>query len=164
MPPVAPADTTPQYAAGTDGRMTIGAADPDTGALDGTRVVVGEIRKWSLIISITRPSTVTAESPANAITGVVHKTHLRRGGISEKKLSGECLIKLNTGKVTPNIIFEGAEFNCALLFDKATTLGHHGVLITILSCSYTGLDVEGQPVYSFEAEINGVLPAVSAGA
>lgn len=163
MPAIDPASALPQYAAGTDGRLSVGAAAAD-GTLSGSRTVVAEIKKWSFQTGLEgRGSTVTAESTAESGTGVVHKTHLRHGGISTTKISGECLILMNTGKFTPNTFRVGAEMNAAFILDKTSTIGYYGCLITILGASPTGLNVDGQPVFSFEAELNGALPLVSAG-
>ena len=163
MPEIVPAAAIPQYNAGTDGRLSLGAAAAD-GTLSGVRTVVAEIRKWSKSTGLEgRPSTVTAESYSIPVTGVVPKTHVRHGGISTTKISGECLLLLNTGKFTPNTFKVGSEFNAALIVDKSSTLGFYGVLLTIMSEQTVGLDVNGQPIVSFEAEVNGLFPDLTAG-
>lgn len=163
MPEIVPGAALPQYNAGTDGRMSLGAAAAD-GTLSGVRTIVAEIRKWSKSSSLEgRPSTVTAESFSEAVTGVVPKTHVRHGGVSTTKISGECLLMLNTGKFTPNTFRAGNEYNAALIVDKSSTLGFYGVLLTIMSEQTVGLDVDGRTIVSFEAEVNGLFPLLTAG-
>lgn len=163
MPVIDPASLLPQYNAGTDGRLLVGAAAVD-GTLSGVRTAIAEIKKWTFQTSLEgRASTVTAESASEAVTGVVAKTHLRHGGISTTKISMDLLILLNTGKFTSNTFRVGTEMNAAFLVDKGSTLGYYGCLITILGYTATGLNVEGQPTASVEAELNGALPAFSAG-
>lgn len=162
MPVIDPASALPQYNAGTDGRLTVGAAAAD-GTLSGVRTAVAEIKKWTFQTSLEgRGSTVTAESASDAGTGVVHKTHLRHGGIATTKISMDLLILLNTGKFTSNTFRVGAEMNAAFLVDKSSTLGYYGCLITIIGYTATGLNVDGQPTASVEAELNGILPAFTA--
>ena len=163
MPVIDPASAIPQYNAGTDGRLTVGAAAAD-GSLSGVRTAVAEIKKWTFQSSLEgRGSTVTAESSSDAGTGVVHKTHLRHGGIATTKISMDVLLLLNTGKFTSNTFRVGTEMNAAFIIDKTSTIGYYDCLITILGYTATGLNVEGQPTGSVEAELNGILPPLSAG-
>lgn len=169
MPNINPNSNVPQYNAGTDGRMRISALNnlgvSDDGTLIGTKAPIVSITNWKYARKLSeRPSTVTAESASEPITGVVDETHLRRGGIRTTEFSGTCLVLLNSSQRVTELFPPGSECFADFIFDKFSTLGHHNCLITIQTFEVTGLNVKGETECSWTAKLNGSLPSVSAGA
>ena len=169
MPAINPNSSIPQYNAGTDGRMRMSSPNnlgvSEDGALIGLKAPVISITSWKYSTKLDpRPSTVTAESPANPVTGAVRKTHLRRGGILTTEFSGTCLLMLNASQPVAMLYQPGNEYVADFIFDKTSALGHHGCLITILSLDVTGLNVKGETECSWTAELNGELPPITASA
>lgn len=168
MPAINPASSFPQYTAGTDGRMRLSGLNSsgvDTdGGLVGSKVPLVSITSWKYTRRITpRPSTVTAESPAEPQTGVVDKTHLRRGSIRTTEFSGSCLVRMNAVQRVTDVWSPGSEAIADFIFDKESTLGHHGCVVTINSFDVTGLNTNGDTECSWTAELNGQFPGVTTG-
>jgi hypothetical protein len=93
----------------------------------------------------------------------VDATHVRRGGIRETNLQGKCLMRMNSTQRVTDTFVPGSEYIVDLIFDKQSTLGHHGCLITLDSIDATGLNVGGDLEFTWSATLNGSFPAVSAG-